>query len=235
MSVYLYDKALQEKLKRWTANTNATVLTPDDTERLFEVQADTNNDKAIKLPLICLNRNAGYVINEKNRQPLSYSGYKLRATYEKSMQLSAVSVTIPYQIDIYTRYFREADEYARNFVFNLINYPSISITIPYEGLQKVHKSALVVSSDIQDTSNIQERLDFGQFTRLTIDVTIPDAYLWDVHYEDNIHIVDSDTVIQPIQPHDYDEPLEKPITDYSGLIIKDSMGDIIEPLNLENN
>lgn len=236
MSIYLYDKALQEKLQRWTANTNATVLSPDDTERLFEVQADTSNDKAITLPLICLKRNAGYIVNQKNRQPLSYSGYKLRATYERSMQLSAISVTIPYQIDIYTRYFREADEYARNFVFNIINYPTVSINIPYEGLDREHKSALVLSSDVQDTSGIPERLVLGQFTRLTIEVTIPDAYLWDVHYEDNIHIVDKGNIITPTRPAEppyTDIPPHKVVEGASGLVIKaEGERDIIEPLDI---
>lgn len=38
-----------------------------------------------------------------------------------------------------------------------------------------------VGTEIQDNSAVPERLVAGQFTRLTMNLDIDDAYLWDVH------------------------------------------------------
>ena len=190
MAVRFYDEALVAKLKKWTQDTDVTLLGVNETKRRFEVLADKNNDQPIKLPLITLSRNGGYTILSKNKKPLSYDGNTFVRSSDKSALLNGIPISIQYQIDIYTRYLEEADEYARNIVFNIVNYPKLNIEIPYEDLGLTHDANIMLSSDVDDNSDIPERLIPGQFTRLTIGIVIDDAYLFDVRIKKNLSIVE---------------------------------------------
>lgn len=108
------------------------------------------------------------------------------ANENKVVSLSNIPIGLNYQIDIYTRYFAEADEYMRNFVFNIINYPTLNIEIPYNNINYTHTSNIRLLSEIEDNSDIPERLIAGQFTRFTISITVDDAYLWSVPVRDTL-------------------------------------------------
>lgn len=41
-------------------------------------------------------------------------------------------------------------------------------------------------NEVQDNSDIPERLIAGQFTRFTIGITVDDAYIWSVPIRDNL-------------------------------------------------
>lgn len=201
MAVRLYDEALLAKLRKWTADTNVVVTGVNETRRLFEVVADKTNDRPIQLPLIALSRNGGYTILSKYKQPVSYNGGKLIITESAGSKLNAIPIGITYQLDVYTRELAEADEYARNLVFNIINYPKLQIEIPYEDSGLVHDANIRLVSDVEDNSDIPERLIPGQFSRFTIGIDIDDAYLFDVRVKNHIsiveghlHIVDKDRV-----------------------------------------
>ena len=195
MAVRFYDDALLAKLKKWTADTQVQLTGVNETRRLFEVVADKTNDKPIKLPLIALSRSGGYTIQEKYKQPKSYSGSTMIRLTDSGAKLNAIPIGISYQLDIYCRYLAEADEYARNIVFNIINYPKLSIEIPYEDSGLQHDANIRLTTDVEDNSDIPERLIPGQFTRFTIGIDIDDAYLFDVRIKDNISISSVDTVI----------------------------------------
>ena len=47
-----------------------------------------------------------------------------------------------------------------------------------------------ISSDVEDNSDIPERLITTQFKRYTIEIVIDDAYLFDVKVKDNLTIVE---------------------------------------------
>lgn len=198
MAVTLYDDALLKKLQKWTAGTELQITGVNDTRKLFERVADQNNDAPIKLPLIALSRNGGYVILNKNQQAISYSGSTLAKTTEKSVKLNAIPIGIAYQLDIYCRYLEEADAYARNLVFNIINYPKLNIEIPYEDIGFTHDSNIRLVSDIEDNSDIPERLISGQFSRFTLGIEIDDAYLWDVRIKDNLRLVEGQLKIADV-------------------------------------
>jgi len=192
MSTKLYDDQLVEKLKDWSSKTSLHVYGPDDTRRLFEVIADGSNDEPIKLPIICLRRAGGYEILNMNKKPLTYDGMTLDATIEKSLQLNAIPINIPYQLDVYARYFEEADAYMRDIVFNIINHPTFEVDIPYNDAHIVHNTNIRLASNVENNSDIPERMIPGQFSRLTIDISIDDAYLWDARVRNNylISVVD---------------------------------------------
>lgn len=192
MSVKLYDDALLAKLKNWTAGTQLYVTGVNETKRLFEVLSDKNNDNPLKLPIIALSRSGGYTLLNKNKRPLTFDGSTVALSTQAGAKLNAIPISISYQIDVYTRYLEEADEYARNLVFNIINYPKFTVEIPYEDLHLLHDANIRLASDVEDNSDIPERLAPGQFTRFTMNLTVDDAYLFDVRIKNNISIVELD-------------------------------------------
>lgn len=186
MALYFYDTALLSKLRYWTQKTNLHIYGPDDTKRLFETIADETNDSPIQLPILCLRRNGGYTILNINKKPLTYDGAFIARDDDVSTQIDAVPVMINYQLDVYAKFLQEADSYARNLVFNIINYPTLKIDIPYgEKSYFSHYANIRVASDIQDNSAIPERMVPGLFTRLTLSLNIDDAYLWDIRTKSN--------------------------------------------------
>ena len=189
MALYFYDIALLNKLKYWTNKTNLAIYGPDETRRLFEVIGTETNDHKIKLPIICLRRNGGYEILNINKRPLTYGGAIAARNNGTSTQFNAVPIQINYQLDIYAKYLQEADSYARNLVFNIINYPTMKIEIPY-GTESYleHYANVRIASNVEDNSSIPERMVPGLFTRLTLLLNIDDAYLWDVRDRSDVEI-----------------------------------------------
>lgn len=189
MSFKIYDDAITKKITFWTKDTDVHIYSPDDTKKLFQVIADKNNDKPIKLPLIAIRRKPSVRISS-NKMPLTYDGLMLEANIGKSLSLNAIPMQISYQIDIYTRYQQEADELIRNIVFNIINFPTLTAELQYNNTILDHESTLTLADEIQDSSAIPERLINGQFTRFTLDISVNNAYLWDVRLRDNYIIED---------------------------------------------
>ena len=91
------------------------------------------------------------------------------------------------------------DEYLRNFLFKLINNPTICIDIPYNGMNLKHIANLRVLSTVSDTSDISERLFVGQFTRYTIHIELQDGFLFNIPYKQNWTIKDSE--LQVLAPN----------------------------------
>ena len=188
MAIRFYDEAFLDKLKRWVLDSKVTITGVDETQRVFEYKADTNEDKPISLPLITLRRLNPVTILNTQKRGLTYDGPRLASSKEYSTQVNAIPIQIDYQIDIYTRYMDECDEYVRNFVFNIINYPKLSITIPYNSANIEHESNIRIKQEINDNSDIPERLIPGQFTRFSLGIVVDDAYLFSVPVRRNIEI-----------------------------------------------
>lgn len=218
MAVRFYDEALVKKLKYWTSNTQVKIYSPAETRKLFEVIADETNDSPIKLPIICVRRQGGYTVKETGRKPLAYSGKEIGKTEQKVCQLNAIPIELKYQIDVYTRYYDEADEFVRNLVFNIINFPSVTACFNYLGEEVQHNSTIELSQEIEDNSDIPERFVAGNFTRLSLQVTMPNAYLWDVRVKDTSSVEGYEVEAEdPIQ----EEVEEHEQLDGKGIIIRE--------------
>ena len=185
MGVRFYDDSITEKIKSWVKDPNMSILKPSETSRLFQMKADESLDKPLTLPLIAISRDNDFEIISTAKKALTYDGAHLDATYEKSELLNGIPIRLSYQIDIYCKYFAEADEYVRNFIFNIINYPNIHMFRPYNKSNIMHDSTMLRESTVSDNSDIPERLISGQFTRMTIRITIDDAYLFSVPFMSN--------------------------------------------------
>ena len=198
MSTSMYDKALVEKLKKWTNGTKVTVVSPEETRGLFEVIADKRNDKPIELPLICLRKSATYTITGKaGKAPITYDGFTTTASVGRSTFLNAIPIELSYQIDVYTRYYEEADEYMRELIFNLYNTPVFSVDIPYEGLHYIHNASIVVNPNISNNPTNTDKVVFNQFAKMSVQFDVKDAYLFDVRTKDNFTIGFSTTLENP--------------------------------------
>jgi hypothetical protein len=197
MSVYLYDEALIKKLQNWTKNTQIHIYGPDETRQMFEVIGDEKGDKPIQLPIISIRRPAGFSILNPNKKPTTYDGLKIRTSDndEKMLKLSYIPIELTYQLDIYCRYRREADMLARSLIFNIINHPTLNIIIPYSDANFDHNANMKISSDVEDNSDVPERFVPGQFTRLTLNIGIDDARLWDARYRENLSLELSDVQV----------------------------------------
>ena len=203
MSASLYDKALLNKLQNWVKDKTIAITGPNETRRLFEYRADTTNDKPIELPLITLRKDPTMTLLSTTKKPTSFDGWRKSNNGDRGTQLNSIPIQLNYQIDIYTRYEEEAEEYIRNFVFNIINYPKVEIEIPYNSSNIKHISNIRMLPDIQNNSDIPERLITGQFKRYTISINIDDAYLWDYRTKDNAKVVDT-----TVKTHFADEEVE---------------------------
>lgn len=178
MSIKLYDDAITNKIQSWILDPNLRLLKPDESTRFFQMNLDLKNDEHLTLPLIALSRDKTIDILEITKQPKTYSGFAVKQNEDKTIPLNAIPIKLSYQLDIYCRYMEEADEYLRNFVFNLINYPSVKIEIPYNDINYLHESNIQLEPVLTDNSDIREHLISDQFTRFTIRFSINDAYMF---------------------------------------------------------
>lgn len=192
MSTYLYDEALVRKFKSWTHSSQIEIFGPNEFSRVIELMADRSGDKPIELPIIYIERDRGFNIinNGTTRRPLSYDGKDINANSYQSEILNAIPISISYQVNVYTRYAKEADILVRNLIFNVINYPGLEVVVPKVGIYNEdtdsydefkHTARIEFgNTEIQDNSNEKERFIEGNYTKLSFLITINDAYLWDL-------------------------------------------------------
>lgn len=147
--------------------------------------ADDSKDKNVKLPFITLSRNNDIELLLNVKSPRSYDGLKLKQTEDETVQMNVIPVKLQYQMDIYTKTYKESDEYLRQYLFKLINNPLIKLQIPYNGQDIKQTANIRVLSTVSDTSSIPQHLFQGQFTRWTIQLELQDAFLYDVPYRRN--------------------------------------------------
>lgn len=196
MGVRFYDEAIYKKISKWVNDPSIRILKPDETQRLFEIKYDNENgDQQLTLPMIALSREKNIEILNTNKHSKTFDGFKTNSNEKSSVQINVVPIEINYQIDIYTKGMAEADEYVRNFVFNIINYPKVKVTLPYNNLNIVHESNIRLDPSIADNSDIKEHMFPDQFVRFTLKFNIDDAYLFSLPARENKQIIPGLNVI----------------------------------------
>lgn len=193
MAIRYYDEAVAKKINSWLPkdkNRSIQILKPDETKKLFTIEADERDDKPLQLPLIALSRDTSIELKQRTMCPVSFDGLMLESDGKHTLQLNGIPIYLTYQMDIYTRHYDEGDELLREFVFKLVNNPQIVIELPYNGQNFKHVATILMQNTIQDNSDIGERLFSGQFTRWTIKFDIIGAYLFSIPYVDNVSIGD---------------------------------------------
>lgn len=222
MSLTLYDKAVTEKIKAWVLDPNMVVLSPDETSRLFEWKADISEDKPLQLPFITIQRDRDATIRDIGNKALTRAGKVFNSKNGISDHLNAVPISLNYTLNIYTKFLEQADEYVRNFVFNFINYPGIVIKIPYNDSKLAYTSFITLQNTITDNSDIPERLVPGQFSRLTMNISLNDAYLFSYNRRKIPKI--KDVQIEVISPDNNDASDNSDNTSSTGEVQGDPCG-----------
>jgi hypothetical protein len=158
------------------------VLSPDESQRLIQLNAEDSTDQPLKLPLIAISRNKDIEILSTIKQNKSFDGKVLQANADTAtaFHLNVIPIKTTYQLDIYTKKQIEADEYVRQYLFKLINNPQIIIEIPYNGCQITHTANLRVLDTVSDTSDISTHLFPGQFYKWTIQLELQDGFLFSI-------------------------------------------------------
>lgn len=223
MAVRYYDDIITAKLQNWIPEAaNLRVLKPEETKRFFELTAEDNADQKFMLPLIAVTRDPDIELLHNMKTLKSFDGLRLDRYIvdsdgnqvpqdpEQSLLFNVIPIRLEYKIDIYTKKAEEGDEYLRNFLFKLINNPTVRIEIPYNGSYIQHIANLRVHSTVSDTSAISERIFSGQFTRWTIGLEVQDAFLFNIPYKTNwkLHAADLELVDRIEAPSEIEvEPL----------------------------
>ena len=183
MAISYYDEAITQKIKNWLADSSKLrVLSPDESNRLFQLMADDSNDRPTKLPIIAISRNKDIELESAIKQNKSFDGFIIGKDNEiaTTVHLNVIPIKTTYQLDIYTKKRIEADEYVRQYLFKLINNPQIVVEIPYNGSIVKHTANLRVLNTISDTSDIPTHIFNGQFYKWTIQLELQDGFLFSI-------------------------------------------------------
>lgn len=186
MGVRYYDEAIAEKLLKWVPDTRKIrVLKPDQSKKLFQLLAVDSGDKKARLPLVALSRNPDIQLLLSTKNIRSFDGYRLLREPDGTMLLNVIPIKVMYQLDIYTKTVEQGDELLRNFLFKLINNPTLKICIPYNNSNFQHIANLRIMNNVSDTSAIAQRVFSGQFTRWSIQIELQDGFLFNTPIKQN--------------------------------------------------
>lgn len=180
MGVRFYDEAIANKIQKWIKDPNMVILKPNEVSRLWQVRADQKNDQPLTLPLIAISREPSLNVDITTKRSLTCDGVGIGKNDKASFQLDAIPIAITYQIDIYTQKYEEGDEYLRNFIFNFINYPKMTVNLPYNGANIEHVCYTRLVNNVTDNSDVSEKLFPDQFTRWSIQIEVHDAFLFSI-------------------------------------------------------
>lgn len=192
MAISYYDDAVTQKIKGWLADSSKLrVLSPDESTKAFQLNAEDTNDQPLKLPFVSISRNKDLEIESTIKQSKSFDGLIIGKddTSAATIHLNVIPVKTTYQLDIYTKKRIEADEYVRQYLFKLINNPQIIIEIPYNNYLVRHTANLRVLDTVSDTSDIPTHIFSGQFYKWTIQLELQDGFLFSIPQKNNWRFV----------------------------------------------
>lgn len=188
MGVRFYDEAISAKVSSWLPKRNGKsikVLKPDESNRLYILEASEARKENLTLPMVALSRDTTIDLLQKTMTPMSLKGLLLDSNGERSLNLNAIPIGLNYQLDIYARNSDEADDLMREFVFKMMHNTQLVIELPYNNEKFKHVCTIDLEGQVEDTSNISEKLFADQFTRWSIRFSIVGAYLFSLPYSEN--------------------------------------------------
>lgn len=192
MAISYYDEAITQKIKGWLADSSQLrVLSPDESTRLIQLNAEDSKDQPLKLPLISISRNKDIEISSTIKQNKSFDGLIIGKDEKTAttVHLNVIPIKTTYQLDIYTKKRIEADEYVRQYLFKLINNPQIIIEIPYNNYKIKHTANIRVLDTVSDTSDISTHIFSGQFYKWTIQLELQDGFLFSIPQKQGWRII----------------------------------------------
>ena len=174
MSVYLYDKALTEKLREVVGDDRIHVIPPEDT--LFFL-AQLTKDK-VNFPAITITRGPVQLVTETRNQVAYRKGDSVRLNPDHTItKVKHFPMRIQWSINVYTVDRYSCDEIIRELVFYLMTYPSLEVQVPY-GADIPQNFDLFIENEIEDNSDLSQFSETGEYFRETITVFTDNAHMF---------------------------------------------------------
>ena len=184
MAVYLYEKAIVEKMRQIT-NDDRIIITPSD--NIYNIIPRISNDE-LKLPLIHLVRQPwkladikphGMIYNGSvnDRFPMYKHGDYIDCSDGKVHRMHAIPIVMSHVFEVWSRTREENDELIRELIWFLKTNNEFYVDIPY-GVNDKHIFTLQIASDIMDNTDIVSHKDTGELFMQSFITICNDAYLW---------------------------------------------------------
>lgn len=179
MSVYLYDEAIVDRLRKVTGDSRIHIVPPDLSVSFF---AQFDKDK-VEYPAIVVSRGSTINVNQGLYNQVSLlKGQTVRLNSDENTvsKIKTLPIRVEWNIDIYAVDRYTCDEIVRELVFYLMTYPRFSVKVPY-GVDIDQNFDIVVSPEISDNTDLVEFPNTGEIFRETISIYTENAHLYSSH------------------------------------------------------
>ena len=217
MSIYLYEKAIVEKMREITGD-DRIIITPS--ENIRNIIPRISSDE-LQLPLIHMIRN-NWRLSDKKSHAMKMNGHianDFPLFYQGSNEINGkihrehvIPITFNHTFEVWSRTREENDEMIRELIWFFSTMGELTVKIPY-GLDREHVFTLELQPEIIDNTDIVSHKDMGEVFLQAIITTCNDAYLWKSsrHNPTCIH-VDTELITDNkkiISNQDYNHKLEQ--------------------------
>lgn len=179
MSVYLYDEAIVDRLRKVTGDSRIHIVPPDLSVSFF---AQFDKDK-VEYPAIVVSRGSTINVNQGLYNQVSLlKGQTVRLNSDENTvsKIKTLPIRVEWNIDVYAVDRYTCDEIVRELVFYLMTYPRFSVKVPY-GVDIDQNFDIVVSPEISDNTDLVEFPNTGEIFRETIGIYTENAHLYSSH------------------------------------------------------
>lgn len=176
MSVYIYDKAIEQKLKDILGDSRISIVP-------FEVafrKSGANSKDDVKLPFVSVNR-TGYSLSTLNKTITGYMVGKpkgiINPDQETYVRNSYIPINVNYTLDVVTRNRQENDELCRELIIYIHRNPELLAEVSYLNIIQRFGFHWFLGDDIVDNSEISDFENRGQYYRSTLSLLVDEAQL----------------------------------------------------------
>lgn len=173
MSVYLYDQALTERLRKVTGDSRIHVIDPDQSVNFF---AQISHDE-VEYPAIVLSRKSVSLLDYRN-QPVALKGQTAKIKDDNLVvKAQLIPMRIDWNLDVYTVDRYTCDEIIRELVFYFVSNPRFEVQVPYQ-LDIAQNFDIMISPEIVDNTDLVEFQNRGEFFRETLSLWTENAHMF---------------------------------------------------------
>lgn len=178
MSVYLYDEAVVDRLRKITGDERIHVISPDQS---IDFLAQFDKDK-VDLPAIVVSRGPVTLLDYRNQVVALKGQTSRRGEDNLVVKAQLIPMRIEWNIDIYTVDRYTCDEIVRELVFYFTTRPRFEITVPYQ-LDIVQNFDVLLSPEITDNTDLLEFPSTGEKFRETLTIYTENAHMYYSHQQ----------------------------------------------------
>lgn len=171
MSVYIYDKAITEKLKDILGDPRISIVPFENAFRKSGVDGDD-----VTLPFVSISRQ-GWSLTQQTKNITAYMVGKPKIKNNIHYTNAYLPIQIQYNLDIVTRNREENDELCRELILYIHRHPELIAEVTYLGITQRFGFHWFLGNDVIDNSEISEFENRGQYYRSTLSMVVDEAQL----------------------------------------------------------